>query len=115
MKITMKLALQLLLGATPALAQNAAHPGPGNGERLYRYWCATCHGVGPGHPGTQALAKLYAGDIPDALELRTDLDPDAIRYFVRNGSSIMPFFRKTELTDAEITAITGWLTRNNPK
>lgn len=103
MKAKWIIALWALSASAPALAQETAE-----GERLFRYWCATCHGVGPGHPGTQALAALYEGaDMPDALELREDLDPLAIAYFVRNGSSVMPFLRKTELSDAQLAELSA--------
>ena len=50
------------------------------------------------------------GRLPAELELRTDLNANALRYFVRNGSGAMPMFRKAELTDADIDAIAGYLT-----
>lgn len=86
-----------------------------NGEKLFNHWCVACHGEGPGHPGTQALDKLYEGEPVGALQLRTDLDGDAIHYIIRNGQSIMPFFRKTELTDEQIGDLSAYLMRNNPK
>jgi (+)-pinoresinol hydroxylase len=73
--------------------------------------CAVCHGPGPAHPGTRALAYKYHGKSPGALEERTDLAPDFIKYVVRHGVSVMPMFRKTELDDADLDAITAYLTR----
>ena len=81
------------------------------GHDTYQYWCATCHGAGPGHPGTTALAAKYKGLRPGLLEERTDLSPQGIRFAVRKGVSIMPFFRKTELSDADLEAVTQYLTR----
>jgi mono/diheme cytochrome c family protein len=92
------------------LAQNDAATQKGN--EIYQYWCATCHGAGPGHPGTTALAAKYKGARPGLLEERTDLSPQGIRFAVRRGISIMPFFRKTELTDTDLEAVIGYLTRN---
>ena len=92
------------------LAQNDAATQKGN--EIYQYWCATCHGAGPGHPGTTALAAKYKGGRPGLLEERTDLSPQGIRFAVRRGISIMPFFRKTELTDTDLEAVIGYLTRN---
>ena len=43
------------------------------------------------------------------LEERTDLVPEITRTFVRNGVSVMPFFRKTEITDAELAALAAYL------
>lgn len=85
------------------------------GEALYGYWCQTCHGRGPAHPGTQALDFRYQGSEPGALEDRTDLQPEVVSYFARNGISIMPFFRKTEISDAELADIGAYLSRNTPE
>jgi (+)-pinoresinol hydroxylase len=81
------------------------------GDEAYQYWCATCHGRGPGHPGTVALTAKYKGALPGVLEERTDLTPQTVRFAVRRGTSIMPFFRKTEVSDAELDAIAQYLTR----
>ena len=74
-------------------------------------WCAPCHAAGPGHPGTTALAALYKGGKPAALEERTDLSPEIVKQFVRKGVSVMPFFRKTEISDAELDALGAYLSR----
>jgi mono/diheme cytochrome c family protein len=73
--------------------------------------CAVCHAPGPAHPGTRALAYKYRGKSPGPLEQRTDLAPDFIKYVVRHGVSVMPMFRKTELSDADLNAIVAYLTR----
>ena len=93
--------------AWPVFAQDRiAH-----GHDVFQYWCATCHGPGPGHPGSDALAAKYHGAKPPLLEDRRDLTPDQVRYFVRHGVSIMPFFRKTEISDADLDAIGAYLAR----
>jgi mono/diheme cytochrome c family protein len=99
----------LLAGVGQALAQDRDEATTQRGDEVYQYWCATCHGAGPGHPGTTALAATYKGDRPGVLEQRTDLTPQSVRFFVRNGVSIMPFFRKTEITDAELEALAAYL------
>jgi mono/diheme cytochrome c family protein len=81
------------------------------GEGVFEYWCATCHGRGPGMPGTIALQTKYDGEPPAALADRTDLTPGAIRFFVRNGVSIMPFFRQTEISDESLELLVAYLTR----
>lgn len=90
------------------------------GERVYEYWCETCHGPGlglPGFgalPGTQQLEIKYRDtDIPAVLDERTDLVPEFIETIVRQGVSFMPHFRKTEISDVELDALTAYLTRNN--
>lgn len=103
------LALLLIGSATTADAQN--RPAADKGRELYQYWCATCHGRGTGNPGTVALQAKYGGKSPALLEDRTDLTASGVRLFVRRGVSIMPFFRKTEVSDADLDAIAAYLTR----
>ena len=96
------------LGATGAGAQErAAEPG----RQVYDKWCTPCHGSGEGKPGTIAAAALYKGSKPAVLVERTDLTPAGIRTAVRTGMFIMPRFRKTEVTDAELGAIIVYLAR----
>ena len=82
-----------------------------NGKQVFQYLCATCHGAGPGHPGTDALQAKYHGAQPALLEDRTDLKPETVRFFVRHGVTVMPFFRKTEISDADLDAIGAYLAR----
>ncbi len=103
------LALLLLARAGTANAQNRT--AVDTGRELYQYWCAICHGRGPGNPGTVALQAKYGGKSPALLEDRTDLTASGVRFFVRRGVSIMPFFRKTEVSDADLDAIAAYLTR----
>ena len=65
-------------------------------------------------PGTTALQAKYGGKVPALLDDRTDLTPAAVRFFVRRGVSIMPFFRKTEVSDADLDAIAAYFTRPRP-
>jgi mono/diheme cytochrome c family protein len=102
----------IAISASSVLAQSDTVVKKGND--LYQYWCATCHGRGPGNPGTTALAAKYKKALPSVLEDRTDLTPQAIRFNVRRGTSIMPFFRKTEVSDADLDAITQYLVRRAP-
>jgi mono/diheme cytochrome c family protein len=79
------------------------------GEQVFVYWCAPCHSAGPGMPGTQALQAKYGGKLPAVLLQRSDLTPKLIAYFVRNGISVMPFFRKTEISDADLDALAAYI------
>lgn len=87
-------------------AQDTAKP---DGKAVFTKWCAPCHGDGPGKPGTAALQALYKGAKPALLEQRTDLPPELTKQFVRTGVSVMPFFRKTEISDAELEALAAYL------
>lgn len=107
------LAAALLPGARGA-AQDQTSPDPNRavlarGEAVFDEWCAACHDPGPRHPGTQALDALYKGQKPGALEERTDLVPTLTETFVRRGVSVMPPFRKTEISDADLAALAAYL------
>lgn len=97
------------LGATPA---PAAEPvAPGTGEAVYNRWCTHCHSPGRGNPGTESLQIKYGGKIPAVLLERSDLSPQAVAQFVRTGILSMPPFRKTEVTDAELAAVSDYVAR----
>jgi mono/diheme cytochrome c family protein len=91
------------------------------GQKRFEYWCAACHGPGIGSygmpylPGEMALRAKYKGTEPPLLPDRTDLSAELIRTVVRHGITIMPFFRKTEISDEDLDAMVAFLTRNNPK
>ena len=87
--------------------------GEPRGYVQYTNDCSMCHGEGVGKPGTLALQAKYKGAVPALLDKRTDLTQALIKQYVRNGISIMPIFRKTEISDADLDAIAAYLTRNN--
>jgi mono/diheme cytochrome c family protein len=99
-------AVALAAIAGGAHAQDSA---AARGGEVFQTWCAACHAPGPRHPGTQALEALYKGAKPAALEQRTDLVPQLTRSFVRTGVSVMPPFRKTEISDADLDALAAYL------
>lgn len=85
------------------------------GQKVYQKWCYPCHGTGSGKPATDLLAARDKGSRPAALEERTDLSAQAIKMFVRHGVMFMPTFRKTEISDADLDALSAYLTRNNKR
>lgn len=89
----------------------APKPGAPRGWVQFQRDCAVCHGSGPAEPGTRALRAKYQGKLPALLEERTDLTPAFVKYTVRHGVSVMPPFRKTEVSDADLDAIAAYLTR----
>lgn len=101
--------LGMLVALTGVAGAAAAQDAPVNGKAVFDQWCAPCHGAGPGKPGTAALQALYKGAKPALLEERTDLVPALTKTFVRNGVSVMPFFRKTEISDVELDALAEYL------
>lgn len=108
--------IALSLIGTPALAA----PSPGSlslkglatGQATYVKWCVACHAAGSEQPGTAALAAKYGKEKPAALLERRDLTPEVVKYFVRNGVSVMPPFRKTEISDAELDAVARYLAKS---
>ena len=109
-----------LYAASSNAADEKAQAQTTAGKRVYDAWCVDCHGKGPGRygrglTGTEALEAKYEGKLPAVLDERTDLTPELVRHFVRNGASVMPFFRKTEINDAELAALASYLSRLNPE
>ncbi|MDV7212896.1 c-type cytochrome [Azotobacter beijerinckii] len=107
--------LPLLVAAllSGAACAGQAQP-PADGQQLYRHWCGGCHAKGSGNPGTMALDALYQGARPADLEERTDLQPEYVKYIVRNGRSTMPTWRKAELDDVQLQAIADYLKPKSP-
>lgn len=108
----------LCVGTTHA-GERAAQSQLALGERVYDAWCVTCHGPGPGRDGrgltgTEALEAKYDGKLPPVLDERQDLTPGFVAAMVRHGVSVMPFFRRTEISDAELAALGAYLARLNP-
>lgn len=82
------------------------------GEDVYQYWCHTCHGPEMLKPGTQSLTIKYQGALPAALAERTDMTPEFVKFYVRTGIAVMPFFRPTEISNADLDALAAYLSRN---
>lgn len=102
----------LLAAGAIAAAKPSAQGNPAMGSRVYARWCVECHGRGPGHPGTQSLEVKYRGqDVPAPLEDRTDISPQLTTYFVRHGVALMPPFRKTEISDAQLRDLAAYLAK----
>lgn len=95
----------------PAAATAAAAPG----QMVYEKWCAPCHASGPGHPGTQSLQAKYTGKTPAVLLERTDLTAQMVSVFVRQGVLMMAPFRKTEISDTELAALSAYVAKNYKK
>lgn len=112
-RVAVVLAFVALTGSGRTLAADSAQMAPqiAQGKEVFTKWCAPCHSPGPGNPGTTALAALYKGRKPAALEERRDLTPELTKHFVRKGVSVMPFFRKTEISDTELDALAAYLAR----
>jgi mono/diheme cytochrome c family protein len=77
---------------------------------VFNNWCSACHSRGPlNAPGTTSLQNKYQGGVPAALEERKDLTVELVKFYVRNGVAMMPHFRKTEVSDADLEALAAYL------
>jgi len=101
--------LAFVLLGTAAAASAADASTLEHGAQVFDKWCMPCHGHGDQFPGTVALATKYQNKLPGALQDRTDLAPDFVKAVVRTGVSVMPFFRKTEVSDADLDALAAYL------
>ncbi|MEE8495755.1 MAG: cytochrome c [Xanthomonadales bacterium] len=81
------------------------------GKQVFEYWCMPCHGAGPGHAGTSALA-VRLGDDQSVLLQRQNMNVETIKFVVRNGFQMMPSIRVTEISDAELDALVAYIVSN---
>jgi mono/diheme cytochrome c family protein len=96
---------------TTASAEDTGAPTE-RGAAVFNNWCSACHSRGPlNAPGTTSLQNKYQGALPAALEDRADLTADIIELYVRNGIATMPFYRKTEISDADLAALAAYLVK----
>jgi (+)-pinoresinol hydroxylase len=98
---------------TPAFAQDHVDENAA-GRAVYARWCAPCHAPGVTHPGTNALTAKYQGVKSGVLLEWRDLPEVTLKFVVRHGISVMPAFRKTEISDQELDALAKYLARNTP-
>ena len=118
--LALPIGTSLALCALAAVAKDEPVDQIAKGKQVYEYNCIACHGSGPGFPpfpelpGTSALRMRYGNSVPALLTERTNLTPEFVAVFVRNGISVMPFYRKTEISDPDLAALGAYLSRNNP-
>lgn len=110
-----RLALVALAAAT-AFAGGAATaqtltPSQQRGKALFEGTCVYCHGPN-GH--ATGLLRRRLGDKDALLAERSNLLAPYVRIAVRRGVMSMPTYRRSELSDADLAAITDYLTRLNP-
>ncbi len=99
----------------PRAPAPAASPALARGAEVFLSRCEICHGTGIDRAGTLSLQAKYNGAKPALLEERRDLTPQLVRFYVRNGVAMMPFFRKTEVSDAELDDLAAYLSRKRGK
>ena len=83
------------------------------GAAVFNNWCDACHrNAEQNAPGTRSLELKYRGELPAPLEDRIDLTPALLELYVRNGVATMPFYRKTEISDEDLAALSAYLAGN---
>lgn len=103
-------------GAVPAPVISTASASTAqltDGSKVYARWCVECHNA-RGF-ATVKLRERYQDSEPAILTERKDLNADLVKYVVRNGISFMPSFRKTEITDRELAALSNYLATDPAK
>jgi mono/diheme cytochrome c family protein len=80
-----------------------------SGQEVFQRHCVHCHGPGSDAVGTLQLARTRGQD-KALLTERKDLPPEYIRIVVRHGLRAMPAFVPSDLTDAQLEALTDFLT-----
>lgn len=112
----MKILIAALLTGAVLSAGTARAADPARGQKLFQYWCATCHSPdrredGNYLPGTESLENNYKGSKPAALEQREDLTTGYVELVIRHGTRAMPLFRKTEISDQDMHDIAAYLAK----
>lgn len=100
--------LLVLLGLVPAIADAAESR---SGEKIYSLYCEGCHRPDAQGPGTVMLRHRY-GDQRAVITANPDLDGDYVKVVVRNGLIEMAPFRKTDITDDELTKLVDYLLKD---
>ena len=78
------------------------------GEEVYNKWCNGCHMDSPFAPGTIQL-RQSRGDELALITQRDDLTGAYVKQLVRKGLNGMPLFRRTEISNKELEALTDFL------
>ena len=79
------------------------------GKEVFDHYCSYCHGSGDGS-GTMQLGRTRGRD-KALLTERTDLTPEYIKFIVRHGLRSMPPFVPSDLTDAKLKSLAGFLAK----
>jgi mono/diheme cytochrome c family protein len=104
------------MGASGITRADSLAPRYAAGRAVYEKWCAACHDPGIIHPGTHALMTKYPNGsrASGLITAWTDLPATYVAFMVRHGMSVMPPFRKTEISNGELAALSAYLSRNTP-
>ena len=79
-----------------------------DGKTLFELHCVACHGAGIGHPGTMRLQERVE-EAQAALLDRDNLPAGYVKLVVREGFKLMPPFRPSEITDAQLDSLAAYI------
>lgn len=85
-----------------------------NGAKIFENWCETCHAQHHNMPGTDHIRELYGESRVDLRNSPVINDP-YVRQLVRYGRGMMPPFRRTEISNAELDILVAYLVEENAK
>ena len=102
--------IALAVAAAGLVATATATGADLSGKQVFDRHCVHCHGPGYEAVGTLQLARTRGKD-KALLTERKDLPAAYIEIVVRNGLKAMPAFVPSDLTDAQLKALTDYLTR----
>jgi len=103
------MAVVTLVGSAFAYLAMPATGAEMTGKEVFDHYCSYCHGSGDG-PGTMQLGRSRGRD-KALLTERTDLTPEYIKFIVRHGLRSMPPFVPSDLTDAKLKSLAGFLAK----
>jgi mono/diheme cytochrome c family protein len=84
------------------------------GGETFEKWCAPCHAAGTGNAGTMALAARLGKEKSVLLE-RTDIADAYVKTVVRYGFRMMPPFKTTEISDADLDVLAAYVASGGGK
>ena len=111
MKIPSSIVAALLAAGAGATAM-AAEPAQASGKAEYAELCGMCHqtnGMGVG-----ILTRRPGDTSKGLLEERKDLTAAFVKVIVRNGIGNMPRISRGEVSDSQLDAIAGYLSKGKP-
>lgn len=79
-----------------------------NGKAVFELWCQSCHAESMAAPATNFLISRYGSLELAAIENR-EYPAELIRIYVRDGVSLMPHFRETEISTEELEDLIAYL------
>ena len=85
-----------------------------DGEKIYDDWCMICHAPTHNMPGSDRIREVYGEDRVD-LKNSPFVNEQTIRILVREGRGMMPPFRRTEISNAELDELVAFLIEENSK